>query len=909
MTYEFAPDSIAAADADIDMSVPWDADVQATAALVAQAQVTPAKKRVTDMFYAQGESMFSVDGPAALSHGWSVFPQEISGRMPGKVGGDTIKWASEHDLKNTPPSPVAMSFWVPHCSTLNTACVFGPASGNAFALDIDVLDKEMSDEISDIVTRILGPTPFRREGRAPKVALLYRHGPGENDKVASASKRFLTIDEDGNAVAGEHALEILGAGKLITFFGRHHTTGQYFKWAEASPMRASPELAPLVTPAQVREFMDAVAAVFPFVTGSTRSGTYGDVSVPVDAEGRDVEGREGTLSRLVFQAVNGSRAALQGVASRPATLAALKSEILQGVVDAFSKRCATDGRWSPDNLVREAGSRVDRTVDKLLAGRLEVRSGLVRRAGDVEVVVHEDELPPPAPATNMSVIVVEPGQIERIVDEAEAALIASGRGIYQRGGDIVGVGTTKLLTWDEQDVSTYRIVSKDEYSLGEDMSASAQWLRYDARAKRRVVIDVPVLAIRTLRSRGKLHLPVLNGFLSAPTLRPDGSIVQEPGYDARTTLLLDLKTAFPCVPENPSKEDAAAALAMLRQTIATFPFASGLGGVDESVVLSAMLTAVIRRSLAFAPIFGFTAPTPGTGKSKLVDMVSALMCGTRAGVISQGRTEEEDEKRLSTAVLAATGHIAVDNATIPVGGAFLDQLMTQETVCPRILGQSRAPACSTSVLVTYNGNNLVITQDSIRRTLLCTLDARCERPQDRAFDSDPVEDVMHDRARLVVAALTILRAFHVAGRPHQGVVDLGSFVQWSRWVRNSLLWLGMPDPVLTQQTQAASDPAAEMLASFLLQWQQVLGTGTFLVRELIDAATKVKALPGTYAATELLNPDFHETLVGIAGQGNSISGKRLAKWMGSKMNQRHSGLHFIQSGSRQGTAVWKLIQE
>jgi len=96
------------------------------------------------------------------------------------------------------------------------------------------------------------------------------------------------------------------------------------------------------------------------------------------------------------------------------------------------------------------------------------------------------------------------------------------------------------------------------------------------------------------------------------------------------------------------------------------------------------------------------------------------------------------------------------------------------------------------------GNNLVVIGDMTRRTLVCSLDAGVERPENRTFKApDPIDVVRGDRAKYVVAALTVLRAYHVAGRPEQGTIPLGSFEVWSRRVRDALIWLG--EPVLARR--------------------------------------------------------------------------------------------------------------
>jgi hypothetical protein len=95
----------------------------------------------------------------------------------------------------------------------------------------------------------------------------------------------------------------------------------------------------------------------------------------------------------------------------------------------------------------------------------------------------------------------------------------------------------------------------------------------------------------------------------APFLRVDGSISETAGYDPESYILFKPENqTFPTVPQYPSKADARAALDKLRQLIVTFPFKTD---ADRSVALAAMLTVLDRRSMATAPLIGFSARCRG----------------------------------------------------------------------------------------------------------------------------------------------------------------------------------------------------------------------------------------------------------------------------------------------------------
>ena len=100
---------------------------------------------------------------------------------------------------------------------------------------------------------------------------------------------------------------------------------------------------------------------------------------------------------------------------------------------------------------------------------------------------------------------------------------------------------------------------------------------------------------------------------------------------------------------------------LLKIPAVAFPFLNIYAVLRRKIALSAFLTACIRRSLPSAPMHAFTSPVPGSGKSMLVDLASIIATGEIAAVISQGKTDEEFEKRLGACLLAGDPIIAIDN--------------------------------------------------------------------------------------------------------------------------------------------------------------------------------------------------------------------------------------------------------
>jgi hypothetical protein len=208
---------------------------------------------------------------------------------------------------------------------------------------------------------------------------------------------------------------------------------------------------------------------------------------------------------------------------------------------------------------------------------------------------------------------------------------------------------------------------------------------------------------------------------------------------------------------------------------------------------------------------------PRTGKSLLVKLIGILATGRAVPTKSQGKTEEEFEKRLGGNLLAGDVCISIDNCSRPLTGDMLCQALSEDEVEVRVLGHTRNIKTATISTIFATGNNLIIADDLTDRSLLCSLDAGVERPGLRKFS---VEETRTRRGELVVAALTVLRAWHVARTAGErvNIASFGGFDDWSQRVREPLIWLGETDPYDTVDKTRGNDPAREALTAVLLLW-------------------------------------------------------------------------------------------
>jgi len=507
------------------------------------------------------------------------------------------------------------------------------------------------------------------------------------------------------------------------------------------------------------------------------------------------------------------------------------------------------------------------------------------------------------------VIKLEASERERVVDNVELLLIGSElgrqRGLYQRAGQVVSVQRVKAIAAGDKAITVAAIVERGDHALLEDISATVAFVKFDKRANDWVLCDAPMWIVKTLKDRkGALRFPVLAGVIHAPAMRADGSVLTELGYDPSTGLLFDpLGVEFPVVPDLPTRADAVDALAELAYVIKEFPFVTT---AHRAVALSGLLTSVCRRSLATAPLHAYSAPIRGSGKSKLVDVASVIATGLEAPVTSAGATDEELEKRLVASLLAGVSIVTLDNCSRAIGGDLLCQMLTQPTVRLRPLGKSDAVTCPAGAFVAATGNNFVAAGDMERRTIVCKLDPKTATPETRVFDFEPVALAKERRAGLVVAALTVLRAYHVAGRP--GRPDpLGSFEDWSNLVRGALIWLGEADPVDTMAEVREADPETGALRQVMTAWSAEFGREHVTVSRVIKKALE-QGRETVDGPLVFVNEDLRDALLVVAPGAGGINSRILGRWLGKFKDRVLDGLRFEERGVRDGAAVWALAQ-
>jgi hypothetical protein len=427
------------------------------------------------------------------------------------------------------------------------------------------------------------------------------------------------------------------------------------------------------------------------------------------------------------------------------------------------------------------------------------------------------------------------------------------------------------------------------------LAGLARFETWDGRTKAWKVADCPLRQAASLCAlSGNWTLPRLEGFLTAPSMTPEGRVIQEDGFDDQTGLYLHFPSTetWQAIPKKPDTQTVKTAIAALWRPFEAFPFASP---VDRGGFLAALLTALVRPFLPTAPGFLISAPVAGSGKTLLALCVAAL-AGATAGVSSAGRDEAELEKRLLTELRFFSRCIIFDNLARPLESESLCAFLTTPHYSGRLLNVNINITGRPVAVVIITGNNPTILGDLNRRLLRITIDPCVEKPFDRRFDLDPLAYVQEHRLSLVRAGLVILKAALASGFKHEGG-RLASFETWSDTVRNAVLWVGsngwleVTDPTLSMARGFDSDPLTTQLRALLEVWHDRFGSRGATVAQAIKRARDN-------------DPELLEVLDEVAGDRGQIPTRRLGGWIAKYESRVVNGRRFAKFGTYQNAVVW-----
>ncbi len=351
-------------------------------------------------------------------------------------------------------------------------------------------------------------------------------------------------------------------------------------------------------------------------------------------------------------------------------------------------------------------------------------------------------------------------------------------------------------------------------------------------------IPVPMDVVKDIGSLPSemLGLPHLSAVVEAPTIRPDGTIIDQPGFDERTGMYyiptgLDMRP----VPDCPTSEDIEAALGWLDEAVYDFPF---VDNASKANLMGLMLTMILRPAItSCVPMALIDAPDFGTGKTYLVNLVSMIAVGQECPMTTLPNNEEEMRKQLAASLVSGRPIICFDNVTGVLNSPSLALALTAAEYETRQLGVTKNIRLPNKSVWIATGNNIRPGGDLPRRCFRVRMDADTPEPfRNRTFRHvNLLEWALENRGELLHSLLVIARAWYTSGSRRHVTRPLGSFGDWHQTVGSILQHVGIEGFLDNFDDTIAQDEDSVQWENFLTTLQDIYQDREFTVVEVIDA--------------------------------------------------------------------------
>jgi hypothetical protein len=210
--------------------------------------------------------------------------------------------------------------------------------------------------------------------------------------------------------------------------------------------------------------------------------------------------------------------------------------------------------------------------------------------------------------------------------------------IYVRHGQLV------RIQWKEDDTPFIEPLS--EITLKGMLARAMNFVRLTMRGA--VHCSPPNAMVKDILTLGRWPFPPLDSIIEFPVLRPDGTLLDTPGYDPVTRLYYaPVETLqIPSISEHPTIEEIVKALALIDEVIGEFPYQDD---ASHANAIALLLTPIIRQSIGgHVPLALIDATRPGTGKSLLAETVALIATGRKSAMMAAPYDDDEWRKRIAS---------------------------------------------------------------------------------------------------------------------------------------------------------------------------------------------------------------------------------------------------------------------
>ncbi len=394
----------------------------------------------------------------------------------------------------------------------------------------------------------------------------------------------------------------------------------------------------------------------------------------------------------------------------------------------------------------------------------------------------------------------------------------------------------------------------------------------------------------------------LHGIVGSPVLRPDGTLLQTPGYDRRTGLYYAAKVGMEPVPARPTAtETSEARTFLLDRFLGDFPW---VGPSDRANYLGLLVTQILRPYVRSLTPFGLiSATTQSSGKTILSEGVG-LLYGQK---VQPWVKSDQELRKAVTAILDGPAAVVVfDNLKEGsiVDSPVLAMLLTTPTWSDRLLGTNKTFTAANDRLWLATGNNIHLGGDMATRTVLVRLDPKMPRPELRTNFTIPnldrwVKDP--DNQRILLRHLLVLVMDWIAAGAKRSDHTMRQFTTWAAAVGGFCAHHGVDGFLGNADDVRALDEEDNEWAVFLARWHKLFGTQPQKSGDIRKSAD-IEFQVGGGPIVDRWEGDFITT-----DDGKTPTAKSLGKLLAGQVGRFHGDyvLHRVNS-TVSNQRLWKV---
>lgn len=325
----------------------------------------------------------------------------------------------------------------------------------------------------------------------------------------------------------------------------------------------------------------------------------------------------------------------------------------------------------------------------------------------------------------------------------------------------------------KNDRGSVETIGLDQKEMLSELDHICDWVEFDRDGKptpvychHRVADDIIFYPER--------KLPHVERISTVPFFTKDGELVAKDGYHAASGVYCALppELANLSVPDQPTPEDVDESVNLFFDDLLfDFPFndRNGTGEASKANALALAIERYVRDTIIGpVPIYIFEKPVAGTGGSLAAEVIMASVLGKAPAGKPQKTNEDELRKEFTAFLMTGAAFYYMDNIRHKIEGGVWASKITLPEWEDRILGSTRNASFPNLNSTVGTGNKVRMSDEMARRAVFIRLAMKGDpKKRDPKSFKHPklMQWTLENRAKLVKAALTIIKAWVVAGKP------------------------------------------------------------------------------------------------------------------------------------------------